>query len=304
MSVSGVLQVRYLGYCQQTRHGSVQTAPMKQPSSPYDMAQCRYGTMLINRFDYYIGQALLRYGEYCEHEVELLRFFIAEPGTVVEIGGNNGSQTVALAQAARAVGGDLVVFEPQPFLFQNLCANLALNALDNVSAWNFACASEPGTLSFEKPDYHHLGNFGGVSLSRTQGSNTVQVPCVRLDDWVRDRPVRLMKIDVEGFEMEVLRGAAETIEVNQPVIYMENDRLDQSAALIRYLWQLDYQLWWHVTPLFNEANFRGERENIYPRPYSYNMLCIPRRLEMDIRGLPEIVDADRHPMPDKRMKTI
>lgn len=294
--------MEYLSYCQRTHHGTVQAALMDQISSPYDMAQCRYGTMLINRFDYYIGQALLRYGEYCEHEVELLRFFIAKSGTVVEIGGNNGSQTVALAQAARAAGGDLVVFEPQPFLFQNLCANLALNALDNVSAWNFACASEPGTLSFEKPDYHNLGNFGGVSLSRTQGCNTVQVPGVRLDDWVKDKPVRLMKIDVKGFELDVLRGAADTIRLNQPVIYMENDRLGQSAALIRYLWQLDYHLWWHVTALYNEANFRGNRENIYPRLFSYNMLCIPRGLGIDIRGMPEVVDADWHPMRDKPMK--
>lgn len=268
---------------------------MTQNASPYDLAQCRYGTMLVNRFDYFIGQSLLRYGEYCEHELDLLRIFIVQPGTVVEIGGNNGSQTVGLARAARQVGGNLVVFEPQPFLFQNLCANLALNALDNVTAWNFACAAESGKLSFAEPDYLQMGNFGAVSFNR-EGKG-IQVPCVRPDEWLQDRQVSLMKIDVEGFELETLIGAAETIRRNRPVIYLENDRPDRSPALISHLWQNGYRLWWHITPLFNGRNFHGNSENIYPGIVSYNMLCLPEELDIKVSGLPEIVDATWHPSP-------
>jgi len=92
-------------------------ANMVKPLTPYELSEGRYGPMLANKFDFYIGQALLRYGEYGEAELQLLRFFMKGEGTIVEIGGNNGSQTVGLAKSAREIGADVVVFEPQPFLF-------------------------------------------------------------------------------------------------------------------------------------------------------------------------------------------
>lgn len=268
---------------------------MVKPRTPYELTEGRYGPMLANRFDHYIGQALIRYGEYGEHELELMRHFIAEPGTVVEIGANNGSQSVALAQAARAVGGDLVVFEPQPFVFQNLCANLALNALDNVTALPFACGAAAGTVSFERPDYTQVGNFGGISMSHEAGGSRVEVPCVKADDWLTGREVKLLKIDVEGFELEALVGASSTIQASRPVIYLENDRPAQSSVLIDHLWKLDYRLWWHAPPLFNVQNFKGNQENIYPEVVSCNMLCLPRELPVELQGLPEVVDAAWHP---------
>jgi FkbM family methyltransferase len=50
-----------------------------------------------------------------------------------------GIHTVPLAQALQEQGRRLVAFEPQPVIFQQLCANLALNGLMNVTAWPFAC---------------------------------------------------------------------------------------------------------------------------------------------------------------------
>ncbi|WP_205836031.1 FkbM family methyltransferase [Asaia bogorensis] len=272
---------------------------MVKPLTPYELTEGRYGPMLANKCDYYIGQALLRYGEYGEAELQLMRLFMREGGTVVEIGGNNGSQTVGLAKSARETGADVVVFEPQPFLFQNLCANLALNALDNVVAWPFACGAERGTVGFDRPDYKRLGNFGGVSMTRDSKAGQVKVPCIRADSMLEDKHVTIMKIDVEGFELEALKGASETISRCRPVLYVENDRPAQSPALVEHLWTEGYRLWWHLVPLFNPGNFRQDSANIYGRTVSCNMLCLPCEFEVQVQGMTELVDASFHPFASK-----
>jgi FkbM family methyltransferase len=252
--------------------------------------------MLANRYDIYIGQALIEYGEYCELETQFLQQWIDRPGTVVEIGANVGSQTVALAKAAKAVGADVVAFEPQPFIFQNLCANLALNAVDNATAWPFACAMQAGTVQLKCPDYRQPGNFGGVSLQTGPMSAGIEVPCVRLDDMMRGRNVRLMKVDVEGFELSVLQGARETLASSRPVLYVENDRVDRSPELIEYLWAQGYRLWWHISPLFNPNNFNGKAENRYSNLSAFNMICLPQEYAVAPNGCEAVTDAAFHPL--------
>ncbi|WP_199189646.1 FkbM family methyltransferase [Trinickia symbiotica] len=266
-----------------------------QLAEPYLLVETRHGPMLVNRHDIYIGRALIDYGEYSELETRLLVQLIKDTRTVVEVGANIGSQTVPLAAAARGAGADLIALEPQPFLFQNLCANLALNAVPNVLAWPMACGAQPGVLGFSRPDYHQPGNFGSVSMQADVSAADIEVPCIRLDDILKNKDVQLMKIDVEGFELQVLAGARETILRSRPTIYVENDRVDNSGALIEHLWELDYRLWWHVTPLFNPENFRGNADNLYPGISSFNMICFPRESGMNVIDSDEIKDSSAHP---------
>lgn len=71
--------------------------------------------------------------------------------------------------------------------------------------------------------------------------------------------VRLLKVDVEGSELQVLQGAQETLAKSRPVLYVENAQVDQSPALIEYLWKQGYRLWWHISSLFNPQNYRAIR---------------------------------------------
>ncbi|KIP17174.1 methyltransferase, FkbM family domain protein [Burkholderia sp. MSHR3999] len=276
------------------------SSQMAQIADPYVLVEARHGTMLANRYDYYIGQALIEYGEYCELETQFLKRWIDRPGTVIEVGANVGSQTVALAKAAKTVGADVITFEPQPFVFQNLCANLALNAVDNVTAWPFACAMRAGALWLAAPNYRQQGNFGAVSVRADVIEGGIQVPCVRLDDMIPAREVCLMKVDVEGFELQVLQGARETLSKNRPIVYIENDRLAQSYALVEYLWELGYRLWWHITPLFNPLNFRGRTDNRYQNLSAFNMIGLPRESSATLDDCDEIVDATFHPLVARR----
>jgi len=243
-----------------------------------------------------MGRAILDYGECCEIEVQfLLKLIARSSGDVVEVGTNIGTHTVPMARALAAQGRRLVVFEPQPFIFQNLCANLALNGLDNVTAWPFACGNQAAAVHFARPNYAAVDNFGGISMSVERSSGSVAVPCRRLDDVLELEMVGLIKVDVEGFELLALQGAEATLDRCRPVLYVENDRIDQSPALVEWLWSKDYRLWWHTPLLFNAANFFANAENQYPGVGSFNMLCVPREHEAPIVGLREVVSAV-HPL--------
>lgn len=264
---------------------------------PYILVNTRYGPMLANPNDVYIGQALIRYGEYGEQEVQFLRQWIDRAGVVIEVGANVGSHTVALAKCAARVAAQVIAFEPQPFVFQNLCANLALNGLDNVRAWPFACGRDSGTLWFDRPNYRQPGNFGAVSMQPTDAARGVQVPCVKLDEMIdAQSQVILLKLDVEGFELMALQGAVRLIERHRPVLYVENDRVEKSRELIEWLQSQQYRLWWHVCPLYNADNFIASSENVYGNVCSFNMIGLPREWGRGVADLEEIVDVGYHPL--------
>lgn len=259
----------------------------------YDLVTGRHGRFLANRNDVYVGRALIRYGEYGEIEWRMLAQ-ICKPGdAVIEIGANIGSHTVALAKAV-GPGGRVMAIEPQPFVFQNLCANLALNGLANVDAMNCGMGREEGILSLPAIDYAREGNFGGVSLGA--GTRGIPVPVRRLDDVMRYPRLRLIKIDVEGMEAAVIEGARATIQRFKPVLYVENDRVDRSQALIELLRGLGYRMWWHMPALYNADNFFKNAADDYPGIVSINMLAIHESAGTTVSRLQPVTDASDHPL--------
>ena len=252
----------------------------------------REGLFLANPNDVYVGRALLRYGEYNRYEAELLKQLCGTDDVVVEVGANVGSHSVGLAKQV-GPGGRLVAVEPQAEVFQALCANVALNGLHNVDCLQCALGEEPGTLNVRPQDYEREGNFGAVSLGVADGS---PVAVFRLDDVFRYDRLRLLKIDVEGMEAEVLRGASETIKRLRPMLYVENDRPDRSYALITLIRDMGYRLWWHIPPLYHPENFFEEKEDDYPNTSSFNMLCVPTEFGTAIEVLEEITDPSLHPL--------
>ncbi|WP_220094869.1 FkbM family methyltransferase [Paraburkholderia hayleyella] len=224
---------------------------------------------------------------------------LIRPGMLVEVGANVGAHTVALAREGANQGRQLAVFEPQPFIFQNLCANLALNGITNVRAWPFACGETERTIYFQRQDYLQTGNFGGVEMQEQADGDSIAVPCIKLDDVLDGASVGLIKIDVEGFELLVLQGAEQIIAQSRPVLYVENDRVESSPALIQWLMDKDYRLWWHTPNLFNPDNFFGKEENIYGHVMSFNMLALPKEIDIAVNGLLEITDAESHILANK-----
>lgn len=267
-------------------------------AEPYELTETKHGLMLVNRNDYYMGQSLLIYGECSELELRFLLTLAKNPGYVVEVGANMGMHTVPLAVALAKADRTLYAFEPQPVIFQQLCANLALNGLTNVRAFPYACGSQNSALMFDIPDYTKPGNFGSTKLRALETASSRQevVQCVRLDDLLASGQVGLLKIDVEGFELEVLKGCQGLLARCHPFLYVENDQRDKSPALIQWLFDHEYRLWWHIPPLFNPQNYRGVGENRYGPVLSINMFGLHKSNTNRIDGMIEILDPNDHPI--------
>jgi FkbM family methyltransferase len=241
----------------------------------------KHGFMMYNENDQYIGRSIKHYGEFSDGEVDLFNRLISAGDVAVEVGANIGAHTVALAKRVGRQGG-LFAFEPQYSVYQILCGNLALNGLSHARCYLAACGATQGEIVVPVLDINRVTNFGGLALGQYQKGDRVSVLTV---DALGLSKCNLLKVDVEGMELQVLQGARQTIDRCRPYLYVENDREEHSAALIEMIFQLGYRCYWHLPPMFNPKNYFGNADNIFSNIISINMLCIPieRQLPSSIR---------------------
>jgi FkbM family methyltransferase len=169
-----------------------------------------YGLRLRVHTNDVIGRHLYKYRRY---EPEVTRLLLAtvrlEPGDVVfDVGANIGWYSLVLDRQAPP-GVDILAFEPDPDNHALLRENLARNGTRGVTPVRAAAGPVPSRQQLFR---YGTGNAGRHSLLPIHGGEAVEVETVRLDDaWdahgLGDRPLRLIKIDVEGYELEALRGA-------------------------------------------------------------------------------------------------
>jgi len=177
-----------------------------------------------------------------------------EDGVVLDIGANLGSFTVPLAKNNQRL--TFHSFEIQRIIYYQLCANVFINGLNNVHCHHFGLSDRRDVFRLEVPDYANETNIGAFSID--QDARKYDYECITvgqketmtvfpLDDG-EHRNVRLMKIDVEGHELEVIKGAKKTIKDNKypPIIFeawnwkpwFEPKRQE----LFKYLQNMGYQL--------------------------------------------------------------
>lgn len=236
---------------------------------------CRYGLMIYQPNDAYIGRSLDLYGEFSEAEVALFRAAVRPGQTVLDVGANIGAHTLALA---RLVGptGRVLAFEPQRIAYYSLCGNVVQNNLDHVACHQAAVGASAGKINVPQLDYRREQNFGAVDLTRDSGSASADsVPVVRIDD-LGLAACHFIKIDVEGMERQALEGAAETIRRYRPLLYVEDDRAEKSDALRELIDSLGYEMYSHRPPLYNAENFDRNPQNVFGSTVSLNLYCCHR----------------------------
>jgi FkbM family methyltransferase len=254
------------------------------------LVNARYGVMLYNTNDTYVGRSFELYGEFSEGEVGLFRQFLHPGDTVLDIGANIGAHTVVFS---RLVGpsGIIHAFEPQRLVFHTLCANVALNSLTNVHCHHAAVAEKVGQIIVPRPDYQKENNFGGLGLGHHDVGDSVRT--IPLDD-LDLRACRFIKIDVEGMEKTVLKGGETMIRKFRPILYVENDRLANSDDLLQQIENLEYKMYWHLPRLYNEQNFFGNPKNVFGMVRSFNLVCIPPGEPVNVQGFEQVHVGDLH----------
>jgi len=182
------------------------------------------GRFVLPKNDTGISQEIIRAGVWAPGDVSLFKRLI-EPGqTVVDAGANVGHHSVVFSKAAGATGR-VISFEPQAYLFNLLCANLALNACPNCLPFRMALGEASGTLRMGYLDYEMTSNFGALCISTThpEWGTGEEVELVTLDAFLSSRKLQphFIKIDVQTFELFVLRGALQTLRDYRPILFIE-----------------------------------------------------------------------------------
>lgn len=151
--------------------------------------------------------------------VALFRSLIKPDDVVADIGANIGMTALLFAQLARKV----FAFEAAPSTYELLRANLAAARDDKVEALNIGLGSKDAELTVTFATTNRSGGFISNSVQPGQGHTTEKVQIRTLDGFFWNNPARpnFIKMDVEGFEPEVIRGGSNLLAQQKPTVVLE-----------------------------------------------------------------------------------
>lgn len=250
------------------------------------LTDCRHGKFLLLRGDM-ISQFVQMYGEWCESEVELYQTLLTTDSNVIEVGCNIGLHTVPLAQ--KVTQGQVFAFEPQRIIYNLACTNISLNNITNAYLYHAGVGDNSGECIIETCDYDQNWNYGAFSLDHGFSHeeafplNIWHEKCriVALDQ-VIDQPIQLIKIDAEGYEMQVLDGCQRIIAESSPFIFIENNQQQSGDALIAKITALGYRCFWFISPRYRHDNY-FQHYVAKNQGVDINMLCVPKNQSISLR---------------------
>jgi FkbM family methyltransferase len=217
---------------------------------------------LLFSTDECISKAIFDHGEWGSVNLMLANILCEgiEQPLVLDIGANLGAFCVPLAQKLAGRGGLVYAFEPQRVVFYQLCANIFLNRLDCCIAYNWGIGDQEGVVKLQDNNYSS-SNLGAYSLiEEYQKLQHLQkpsadalmhtVPVRALDNFEFPRDISFIKIDVEGMEIQVLKGALAQLKASAyPPIMLEVWDVhwfkEQRAELLEYIKRLGYELFFY-----------------------------------------------------------
>ncbi|MEO8100756.1 MAG: FkbM family methyltransferase [Acidobacteriota bacterium] len=199
--------------------------------------------------------------------------------TVYDVGAFHGLLTLWFAQHASRV----ICFEPNKQNHQRLLENLALNKLQNVTVRNVGIGSVSETRRMVSnplmPGGSTVDARTADGLVKTGAPTVVQeISISTLDEEIPQQkfpPPGFIKIDIEGWEIEALKGARQTLETYKPALFLEmhgetmREKEQKVSAIVRFLWDLQYHNIQHVetgTAITPENALVAVQGHLYCRP--------------------------------------
>ncbi len=206
------------------------------------------GRKFIAHSDCVVSSALI-YAEWPEfHELQFVRSLLKPQDIVIDIGANVGHIGLLLSDIVNPK--NIVAFEPTPVTYTRLKQNWLLNCFPTENLFNIAVGESAKIVKF--PNLSHPGTMNAQVAGDSVKSEICEIELRTLDSfeniWL-DGEIGLLKIDVEGFELDVFRGAVQTLKNNRPRLVMfeslEGQVNPEIAAILEecsyHLFQLDDQ---------------------------------------------------------------
>ena len=217
------------------------------------LVSTNHGTMLVNRQDYRlsedglsgygVGFQILQTSSFDQPEIDfalhLLQSRKEQHGSgvvAIDCGANIGVHTVEWAQYMSG-WGEVIAFEAQERVFYALAGNIIMNNCFNAKAIWAAVGASNGQIGVPVPDYLSPSSFGSLEIIETKNNefigqqinykNLQQTQMMSIDEMKLTR-VDLIKIDIEGMEIQALNGAKDTIRTAKPHLIIEKIKSNES----------------------------------------------------------------------------
>lgn len=226
--------------------------PPFRPAS-FVIVSSDHGPMIVNRNDFVerdggvigVGSQIFNTQSFDKREVDLALSLLSKRKDIygsnivaLDCGANIGVHTVEWAKHMYG-WGEVLAFEAQERLYYALAGNIAINNCSNARATWSAVGGECGVINIPKINYDRPASFGSLELrpSKTNedigqpvkydSASTYEAPLLSIDSLKLSR-VDFIKIDVEGMEAEVLRGAKATLQRCKPMMLIEHIKTKKS----------------------------------------------------------------------------
>lgn len=174
-----------------------------------------FGLKYRGNLNEYIDRHTFYFGAYEREELSLMKKFIRQDSSVIDIGANSGHHSLFFSRCAKNVYS----FEPYEKVFKKMQERIKENNIKNIKVYKYGIGSKNGMLTFYPPDNK---NEGGGSFIKMQNKEGLNLEVINGDKVLREvKNIALIKIDVEGMELEVLKGLKQTIKKHKPVIFVE-----------------------------------------------------------------------------------
>lgn len=169
-----------------------------------------------------IGWKIFFFGEYEEGTNAVIKKYVKDTDVVIEAGANIGSESLLLSRLAAR--GQVYCFEPNPYVFERLNINVAINELANVHTFDCALGESDKSITFNI--FPRGYSNAGMSSKYMENADTKKITVAQktLDAFIAEQGIKkvdFIKMDIQGAEMDMINGANETISRFRPIIFTE-----------------------------------------------------------------------------------
>jgi FkbM family methyltransferase len=302
-----IRQVSWVRHIKGGLRGMIYLAPMASIGD--DIVISNAGSKFHCDFGSYIEWRIYHCKGYEGSEIALFTALFDSDSCLLDIGANIGNHTLSFSRRVRSVHA----FEPNPEIFQRLQGNISLNGTTNVFANGFALGRQNGLLAFyaptakEGPQGTNMGMGTFVCEEAPHPHKIINLQVVIGDQYIDAQEVpRIdgMKVDVQGFELDVLTGLSRTLERDQPIVWMECSTATLKAIsqmpqglrqIIPYAYKLQCFRTNYIGGLIHQTQLVELGDSMDP-PFTGNFVIVPhsrlqRRVAIESTGRRNRADA-------------